>query len=86
MDSVTDPIMSNELIDEDLSHVLGHIRGKWEQFNPLIMLKKKVFATYCFPPVFVIYFFKSFSSRIAYHSPGITCMKMPLGMDDPFGQ
>ena len=32
------------------------------------------------------FFLNSFSSRITYHGPGIGCIKMPLGMDNPLGQ
>ena len=54
----------------------------------IIMLQTFFFAIYCFSPRVLVVFFVlfSFSSRIAYHSPGIGRIKMPLGMDDPLGE
>ena len=43
------------------------------------------FCNILFFPV-LVFFFNSFSSRIAYHDPGIGRMKMPLGMDGTLGQ
>ena len=52
----------------------------------LIMLQNFFFETYCFSPDFLFFILFIFSSQIVYHGPGIGCMKMPLGMDDPLGQ
>ena len=52
----------------------------------IIMLQKGVFLQHIVLVFFLNSFFKSFSSRTAYHGPGTGRMKMPLGMDGPLGQ
>ena len=49
-----------------------HVRGNYVANN--------FFATYCSPPNPTF-----FSSRITHHGPGIGHMKMPLGIDGPWG-
>ena len=51
--------------------------------NFIIMLQKKMFATYLFIFYFFLFFF-SFPNRLP--RPRYWRMKMPLGMDDPLGQ